>query len=88
MLKDLIITDNVSEAVKVENEKCSILVTTSASSTVTFERSLDGTNFSTIPDVSLTVNSATDQINLADIIPGQFLRVKSSGTMTACKILF
>ena len=86
-LKELGITANLSDAVKVDGSKCAIRVTTSASSTVTVERSIDGTNFSTITDVTWTVNGS-DEINLVDIMPGQFLRVRSTATMTVCKILF
>lgn len=86
-LKNLAIESNLSESVKIDGVKCAIQVTTSASSTITVERSIDNNNFSEIPDVSLTVDGI-DEMNLVDIVPGQFLRVRSTATMTSCKILY
>lgn len=86
-LKTLGITDNVSDGVQVNSNLCAIRVITSASSTVTVEQSIDGTNYSAIADISLTINGA-GEFNLSDIVPGQYLRVKSTAVMTSCKILF
>lgn len=85
-LKNLVIVSNLSESAKIDGTKCAIRVTTSESSTITIERSIDNTNFSAIPDLSLTVDGS-DELNLIDIVPGQFLRVRSSAEMTECKIL-
>jgi ribose 5-phosphate isomerase len=85
-LKSLAIVSNLSESVKIDGTRCAIRVTTSASSTITVERSIDNSNFSAIPDISLTVNGS-DEINLIDIVPGQFLRVRSTAAMSDCKIL-
>lgn len=86
-LKTLVITNKVTEAVRIDSNSCAIRVTTTEASVITVERSLDGNNFSVIPDVSLTVNNASDEMNLTDIVPGQWLRVVSTGMMTLCKIL-
>lgn len=86
LLKNLQITANLSEAAQLLQSKCVIQVTTSASSTITFERSIDGVNFSAIPDVSLAANGVAE-INLDGFVRGQWLRVRSTATMTSCKIL-
>jgi len=86
-LKDLAIVANVSAAVQVNSESCAIRVVTSASSTITVQRSIDGVNFTDIPDVSLVVNG-TDEMNLNGIVKGQYLKVSSTAAMTSCKILF
>lgn len=86
-LQDLAIVANVSAPARVVGNACAIRVTTSDASTITFQRSVDGTNFYAIPDISKTLNNATDEYNLVDFAPGQFVRVASTGTMTACKVL-
>jgi len=85
-LKNLVIVSNLSESVKVDGTRAAIKVKTSESSTITFERSVDNIDFSEIPDISLTVDG-TYEDNLVDFVPGQFLRVRSTGEMTECKIL-
>lgn len=87
-LKKLEITNNVSEPVRIDGHRCAIRVTTTEASEITVERSIDGTNFSLIPDLSFTVNDTSDEFNLVDIVNGQWLRVSSTGEMTLCKILF
>jgi hypothetical protein len=86
-LKTLVITNKVTEAVRIDSESCAIMVTTTEASTVTVERSVDGNVFAIIPNVSLVVNGS-DGLNLTDIVPGQWLRVTSTGAITLCKILF
>lgn len=86
-LKTLEITNKVTEAIRVDAKSCAILVVTSEASNITVERSADGTNFSLIPDLTLAVNG-TGEMNLIDIIEGQWLRVTSTGAITTCKILF
>lgn len=86
-LQDLAIVANVSGPARVAGTACAIRVTTTEASTITFERSIDGTNFYEIPDISKTLNNATDEYNLVDFAPGQFVRVVSTGEMTVCKVL-
>ena len=86
-LQDLAIVANISSPARVIGSSCALRVTTIEASTITFQRSVDGTTFFDIPDISKTLNNATDEYNLVDFAPGQFVRVKSSGTMTACKVL-
>lgn len=87
-LKTLAIVANVSEAVRIDAGRCAIRVTTTENSNITVSRSVDGTNFSVIPDIILAVNNTSNEFNLVDIVPGQWLKVNSSGAMTECKILF
>jgi uncharacterized protein (DUF39 family) len=86
-LKTLGIVANVSEGVQVNANICAVRVLTSASSTITVEQSIDGTNYSAIADISLTIDGP-GEFNLSDIVPGQYIRVVSTATMTDCKILF
>jgi len=86
LLKSLVIVDNVSEAVVLQDGSIVVQVETSNASTITFLRSIDGVNFSVIPDVTMTVNDAIDEINLVDFKAGQSLKISSTGTMTSCKV--
>jgi len=86
-LKTLTIEENVSEPVQINGNNCAVRVTTTESATITVQRSIDNVNFSEIPELSLTVDGS-DEFNLSDIVPGQYLRVHSSAEMTLCKILF
>jgi hypothetical protein len=87
-LKDLSIAGNVSEPVRIDGTRCAIRVTTTEASTITVERSIDGANFSLVSDFSLAVDNTSDEFNLVDVVFGQWLKVKSTGEMTVCKILF
>jgi len=87
-LNSLKITENVTEGVRIDGKRCVVRVTTTEASTITFLRSVDGTDFFLIPDLTWTVDNTTDEINLIDIVPGQWLKVSSTGAMTLCKILF
>jgi hypothetical protein len=85
-LQDLAIVANISAPARVIGNVCALRVTTTEASTITFQRSVDGTTFFDIPDISKALDG-TDEYNLVDFAPGQFVRVKSTGEMTACKVL-
>lgn len=87
VLEVLSITNNVSEAFVATSDSVVIQVETSDDSTISFLRSIDGIVFSTIPDVSMTVNDTIGEINLIDLKPGQSFKVSSTGTMILCKVL-
>jgi len=88
-LKTLLITNKVTEAVRVDADKCMVMVTTTEASTITIERSAEGSVFALIPDVSIVLSGAGSGMeNLTDVVPGQWLRFTSTGAITLCKILF
>lgn len=80
------ITDKVTEKVRVNSETIAVRVTTTEASTITVESSVDGETFAEIADYSASVNG-TAELHLTDFVPGEFVKVKSTGAMTVCKIL-
>lgn len=85
-LKDLAIVANTSAPAQLNGTGCAVKVTTTEASTITVERSVDGTNFKEIPEISFAVNGS-EEFNLTDFVPGQYVRVVSTGAMTVCKVL-
>lgn len=82
----LAIVANVSAGFRLSSESCCFQITTTEASTITVERSIDGVAYSEVPDYSLAANGTVED-NLVDFKRGQFVRFKSTGAMTSCKIL-
>lgn len=85
-LRTLAIENNVSEGLQATDSIVVFRVSTSASATVTVQRSIDNQIFHAIPDLSFTIDG-TDEIQLADCKRGQFLRVSADANLTEVKAL-
>lgn len=80
-----LLSPNLTVPVRVNNIKCTFLIISNGSNTITLFTSIDGENYIPYP-TSIECN-AIDNIEIGGITPRTFIQLSSTDPMTTVKLL-